>query len=495
MSPILLLIIFLLYTLLMFGVSWVTSRKATNDTYFIGNRKSPWYIVAYGMIGASLSGVTFISVPGWVYTTQFSYLAMVIGYLAGYATIVYVLLPLYYRLHLTSIYTYLGERFGVWSHKTGSGCFIVSRVIGAAFRMYIVINVLQLFIFDAWKVPFMVTTLIFIIFIIFYTFKGGVKTIVWTDTLQTTFMLLGLIVSLCLIVKELGFGFDGLFNTVINSEYSQVIFTDWHDKRFFIKQLLGGAFIAIVMTGLDQELMQKNLSCKTLKESQRNMLTLSWILVPVNAVFLFLGAALILYARNNGIEIPKTTDDLFPTIALQYLSPLAGFVFIIGLISAAYPSADGAITSLTTAVSIDFLEIQKKPHLSEKQRLRIRYIVHFSVSALLILVILIFKAINNQAVISKLFTLAGYTYGPLLGLFAFGLLTKFAVRDKLVPAVALFSPFMAWIISELSVRYLSGYHIGFELLVLNGLITFTLLWLIRKRNLKTGKVISAELKS
>lgn len=466
---------------MMFVISWFTSRKATNETYFIGNRKSPWHVVAYGMIGASLSGVTFISVPGWVYTTQFSYMAMVIGYLGGYATIVYVLLPLYYRLHLTSIYSYLGTRFGFWSHKTGSACFIVSRVIGAAFRMYIVINVLQLFIFDAWQVPFAVTTLIFIIFIIFYTFKGGVKTIVWTDTLQTTFMLAGLGVSLYLIVDQLGIGFDGLYNTVIQSEYSQIIFTDWHEKRFILKQLLGGAFIAIVMTGLDQELMQKNLSCKTLKESQRNMLTLSWILIPVNAVFLFLGAALILFANKNGIEIPKTTDDLFPNIALNYLSPFAGFVFIIGLISAAYPSADGAITSLTTAVSLDFLEIHKKPHLSEKQRMKIRYIVHFSVSAALIAVILIFKAINNQAVISKLFTIAGYTYGPLLGLFAFGLLTKFSVKDRYVPAIAVFSPFMAWVISELSTMYLSGYQVGFELLILNGLITFSLLWIVRKK--------------
>ncbi len=482
MSPQLILYCFLGYTVLIFCVSWLTARRANNAGFFIGNKSSPWYVVAYGMIGASISGVTFISIPGYVGSTQFSYLMLAFGYLLGYFIIARVLLPLYYRLNLTSIYTYLDQRFGFWSYKTGAFFFLLSRIIGASFRMFLVVNVLQLFVFDKWDIPFVITTIIFISLIILYTFKGGIKTIIWTDTLQTTFMLLAVILSVVLISKELHVGFIDLFSKVYASDYSKMIFTDWHDKRFIVKQFLSGVFITIVMTGLDQEMMQKNLSCKTLKDSQKNMYWMSSLLIPVNLLFLTLGAVLYFYANTKGIAVPQTTDDLFPTIALNYLSPLAGIVFVIGLISAAYPSADGALTSLTTCVCYDFLSLNKKTHLSEKQRRNTRYIVHISVALVLLSVIIIFKAINNQAVIAKLFTIAGYTYGPLLGLYSFGLFTKLKPRDKWVPVVCLVSPVISYFLSLNSIALFNGYVFGFELLIVNGILTFTGLFILSKHN-------------
>ena len=480
MSPYLILYCFLGYTVMIFFVSWLTARKANNASFFIGNKSSPWYVVAYGMIGASISGVTFISIPGYVGSTQFSYLVLVLGYLLGYFIIANVLLPLYYRLNLTSIYTYFEQRFGFWSYKTGAFFFILSRVIGASFRMFLVVNVLQLFVFDKWNIPFSVTAIIFILLIILYTFKGGIKTIIWTDTLQTTFMLLAVIISVILISKELHVDFTNLVKTVYKSDYSKVVFTDWHDKRFFLKQFLSGVFITIVMTGLDQEMMQKNLSCRTLKQSKKNMYWMSSMLLPVNLLFLTLGAVLYFYANSKGISIPHKTDDLFPTIAFTYLSPLAGLVFMIGLISAAYPSADGALTSLTTCVCFDFLSLDKKPHLSEKQRRNIRYIVHLSIATALLAVIIIFNAINDSAVISKLFTIAGYTYGPLLGLYSFGLFTKFNLKDKWVPLVCIISPVISYFISLNSEAWFNGYKFSFELLIVNGLLTFTGLLIIKK---------------
>lgn len=481
MTPSLIFISFLAYTILLFAVTWITTRKANNESFFIGNKASPWYVVAYGMIGASLSGVTFMSVPGWVGTTQFSYLLVVIGYLIGYAVIATVLMPLYYRLNLTSIYVYLEQRFGFWSYKTGAFFFLLSRTIGASFRMFLVVNVLQIFVFDAWHVPFWLTVAIFILLILLYTFKGGIKTIIWTDTLQTTFMLLAVGISIYLISKDLHFSFGEMISNVVQSSYSKVVVTDWHSKQYFLKQILSGMFITIVMTGLDQEMMQKNLSCRNIREAQKNMFTFSFILVLVNIMFLFLGAILFIYSSTHGISLPLRSDDLFPTIAINYLGPLAGLIFIIGLISAAYPSADGALTSLTTSFSIDFLGLNKRDDLTEEQKKRIRYRVHLAFAMLLMTVIIVFRAINDRAVIDKLFTVAGYTYGPLLGLYAFGLFTKLQLRDKWVPYIAMASPVVCYFLSSYSEKLFNGYKFGFELLIINGLLTFAGLWLARKK--------------
>lgn len=468
------------YSVLLFVITWLTSRNSTNQSYFLGNKSSPWYIIAYGMIGASLSGVTFISVPGWVNQTQFSYLMVVFGYLAGYIVIATVLLPLYYRLNLTSIYAFLEQRFGFWSYQSGASFFIISRVIGASFRMFLVVSVLQTFVFQQWGVPFYVTVLIFICLILLYTFEGGIKTIIWTDTLQTTFMLLGVGISVYIISKELGYNFSELVSTIKKSDYSQIIFTDVNDKRFFLKQFLSGMFITITMTGLDQEMMQKNLSCKSLKDAQKNMISFSLVLVLINLLFLSLGVVLYQYAQQKGITLPANSDELFPTLAIKYLGSFAGLVFIIGLISAAYPSADGALTSLTTSFCVDILGLNKKTELDEKRKKRIRYMVHFGFAFLLFLVIVIFNNINDQAVIGKLFTVAGYTYGPLLGLYAYGLFTKNAVKDKWVPLVCILSPIICYVLNAYSVQWFNGYKFGFELLILNGIITFIGLLLLRK---------------
>ncbi len=481
MSPHLILLVFLSYTVLLFAVSFVTSRKADNQSFFVGNKKSPWFVVAYGMIGASLSGVTFISVPGWVGKTQFSYMMVVFGYIIGYYTIAYVLLPMYYKLKLTSIYTYLNMRFGFWSYKTGSFYFLLSRIIGASFRMFLVVNVLQIFVFDEWNIPFAFTISLFIVLIWLYTFKGGIKTIVWTDTLQTTFMLLSVAISVFLIVRALNIDFGTLVNMVADSNYSKIVYTDWHSKLFFGKQFISGAFIAIVMTGLDQDMMQKNLSCRTIEDSQKNVITLSWVLVPVNLIFLFLGASLFIFAEKTGITIPELTDNLFPTIAVKHLGAFAGITFIIGLIAAAYSSADSALTALTTSFSVDFLGMERRKDVSEKTKIRIRTYVHLGISLIVLLTVILFREINDQAVIAKLFTIAGYTYGPLLGMFSFGLFTNYKVKDKLVPVVAVLSPVICYLLSAFSEQLFNGYKFGFELLVVNGLLTFSGLYLIVKK--------------
>jgi Na+/proline symporter len=480
MSPTLILIIFLVYTVILFTVTYFTARRADSHSFFLGNKISPWFVVAYGMIGASLSGVTFMSVPGWVKETQFSYMVVVFGYLIGYFIIALVLLPLYYRLKLTSIYSYLEQRFGFWSYKTGAGFFIISRTLGASLRMFLVINVLQVFVFDAWKIPFWVNVLIFITLIILYTLKGGIRTIVWTDTLQTTFMLLAVVLSIIYISKGLGEPLSKLIPMIRGEGISKMFITDWHHERFFLKQFLSGMFITIAMTGLDQEMMQKNLSCKNIKEAQKNMFTFSGILVFVNLLFLFLGAILLIYSQSKSVTV-TSTDVLFPAIALKYLSPVAGIVFLIGLISAAFPSADGALTSLTTSFSIDFLGLDSRTNIGEKVKIRIRYMVHISIAAVFFISILIFRSLNDKAVIDNLFTIAGYTYGPLLGLYSFGLFTKRKVSDKTTPFIALFSPLFCYFLSRYSVELLNGYKFGFELLLLNGLITFAGLWIFSKK--------------
>ena len=432
------------------------------------------------MIGASLSGVTFMSVPGWVTETQFSYMVVVLGYLVGYFLIATVLLPLYYRLKLTSIYTYLERRFGFWSYKTGAGFFIISRTLGASLRMFLVINVLQIFVFDAWNIPFWVNSLIFIILIILYTFKGGIRTIVWTDTLQTTFMLLAVVLSIIYISRGLGEPVFKLFKEISQSDMSRMFITDWHHERFFLKQFFSGMFITITMTGLDQEMMQKNLSCRNIREAQKNMFTFSGILVFVNLLFLFLGAFLVIFAMSKGITV-ESTDDLFPTLAINYMGPIAGLVFMIGLISAAFPSADGALTSLTTSVSIDFLGLDRLKNITERKATRIRYGVHLTVALIFFISILIFSTVTNEAVIDELFTIAGYTYGPLLGLYTFGLFTKRKANDKMTPWIAVLSPIICIFLNMFSEELFSGYKFGFEMILVNGFLTYIGLWFFSKK--------------
>jgi Na+/proline symporter len=488
MSSTIILTCVIAYSVLLFGVTWLTSRGATNESYYVGNRSSKWYLVAYGMIGASLSGVTFISVPGVVGVAQFSYLQVVLGYLIGYLIIAYILLPLYYRLNLTSIYSYLQQRFGNFSYKTGALFFILSRTIGAAFRLYIVVNVLQQFIFNDIHVPFIVTVAVFIALILLYTYQGGVKTIVYTDTLQTTFMLLSVVLSIYFVMKELHLGAGDVYERISNSGYGKIFFTgDWRLKSFFPKQFFGGMFIAVAMTGLDQEMMQKNISCKTLGEAQKNVITFSSVMLIVNVLFLILGALLYIYVKEANVPLlldangKVISDTVFPTIALHHFGTLSGIFFIIGLISAAYPSADGALTALTSVFCIDFLGLKDNPHKTEEEKKKTRYIVHFSFAGILLLVIEIFKLVNNDAVINNLFTWAGYTYGPLLGLYTFGLFTKKQVHDKFVPLICILSPLLCILLNANSASLLGGYIFGFEMLIVNGLFTFTGLWLIARR--------------
>lgn len=466
------------YFLVLLLISYLTGKGADNEAFFLGNRKSPWYIVAFGMIGASLSGVTFISVPGWVVDSQFSYMQMVIGYVLGYFVVANVLMPMYYRLNLTSIYTYLGTRFGFFSYKTGSVFFLISRLIGAAARLYLVANVLQITIFRQWNVPFLATVVITILLIWIYTNKGGIKTIIWTDSLQTLSMLLAVGFGVFYISRALNMDFASMIENVTDNSLSQILFIDnWQDPRYFLKQFFSGAFITIVMTGLDQNMMQKNLSCKNIKEAKKNMYWLSIILIPVNLLFMSLGVLLVIFSQSKGIPIPEQTDNLFPIIATQgYLEPVVAILFILGLIAAAYSSADSALTSLTTSFTVDILNTKD---LAENDLKRVRKKVHVLISFLLVVVIMLFKAINDQSVISAIFTIAGYTYGPLLGLYSFGLFTKYKVKDKLVPWIAVISPVISYFIDIYSETLLGGYEFSFELLILNGLITFTGLFLIR----------------
>ena len=475
MNPLTVILFIVGYFALLMLIAHFTSKGATNDAFFIGGHKSHWYLVAFGMIGASLSGVTFISVPGWVGSSQFSYMQMVMGYFVGYTIIALVLMPLYYRLNLTSIYTYLEERFGYYSYKTGAGFFLLSRTIGAAFRLFLVAQVLQYLVFSQWEVPFFITVAITILLIWLYTFKGGIKTIVWTDSLQTLFMLIAVGVSIYFISSELGLGFSELVSEVKDSDYSQIFFfDDWNDRKHFIKQFFSGMFLAIVMTGLDQDMMQKNLSCANIKDGQKNMFSFSLVLIVVNFVFLVLGALLFIYANKNGIAIPEKTDNLFPEIA-THLNTAAGIFFILGLVAAAYSSADSALTALTTSVCIDFLDIKKK---EESLKIKLRKRVHIIVSVVLFVVILIFDVINDESVISSLFKAAGYTYGPLLGLYAFGLILKRKVHDKLVPIVCLISPIICYVLNIFSKELFNDYQFGFEILILNGGLTFLGLYLI-----------------
>ncbi|MFC0262716.1 sodium:solute symporter [Fontibacter flavus] len=476
----LVLIVITSYFALLFMISWFTSRKISADTFFTGDRQSPWFLVAFGMIGASLSGVTFISVPGEIGNTQFHYFQVVLGYTLGYFTIAKVLLPLYYRLNLVSIYGYLEERFGFWSYKTGAFFFILSRTLGSSIRVFLVAGVLQLILFDQWGIPFWVSVLITVSLIWLYTHRGGIKTVVWTDTLQTLFMLLAVVVSIYLIGKDLGIIHVTTFvSTIANDSRSEIFNWDWQSGTNFFKQFASGAFITIVMTGLDQDMMQKNLTCKNIGDAQKNMFWFTVILVFVNLLFLSLGVLLYLYAEKHGIALPARTDDLYPMLATQHFSAFAGIVFVLGITAAAYSSADSTLTALTTSFCFDFLEIEKK-YTKEKQ-VSVRKKVHLSFTLLMFLVILMFRWINDQSVINAVFIIAGYTYGPLLGLYAFGLFTKNQVKDKWVPYIAVAAPLIAYLISQNSEKLLWGYKFGFEVLILNGLLMFTGLYLIRKK--------------
>lgn len=507
LSPELLFSVVVIYFGLLMFISWWTGKKADNADFFIGGRQSNWMLVAIGMIGASLSGVTFISIPGAVGATpefmeqmtgsykvnsniSFSYMQMVLGYLVGYLVIATVLMPLYYRLHLTSIYGFLEQRFGFWAYKTGAAFFQLSRLIGSSFRLYLVAIVLQKFILDAYGVPFWITVLITLGLIWIYTYRGGIKTIVITDTIQTLAMLMAVGLTIHTIGQNLGYDITGTFEAVYQSEYSRVFFFDggWEDPNNFFKQFISGALIALVMTGLDQDMMQKNLSCKTLWDAQKNMFVFSIILVFANLLFLCLGALLYIYAANIGIEVPLQTDQLYPSIALNHLPAFTGIVFFVGLIAAAYSSADSALTSLTTSFCVDFLDMEKQEVAAGQSR-KTRFKVHLGVTAAVFFVVVIFNAINNDAVINKLFEIAGYTYGPLLGLFSFGILTKsYKVRDKLVPLVAVAAPILSYIINTFSPQLFQGFTFGFLIIALNGLITFLGLWLISVRELKTTPV-------
>jgi Na+/proline symporter len=493
-----------IYFSLLILISVITSRGADNASFFTGNRKSPWFLVAFGMIGASISGVTFISVPGEVGASAFSYLQLVFGYFAGYLIIANVLLPLYYRLNLSSIYVYLNHRLGLHSYKTGAFYFLLSRVIGSSFRLYLVALVIDSFVLSRLGVPFWLTVMITIGLIYVYSFKGGIKTIVYTDTFLTFFLILGVVLSIVLISKELNFDLSALVNSIGASRYSDVFVWDWKPGNNFFKHFLSGMFICIVMTGLDQDMMQKNLSCKNIHEAKKNMYWMSSLLVMVNVLFLSLGALLYVYANSKGIisenfsnpEMVKdcpislqypasdgfvcgNTDQLFPFLVFNYLPPAVSLVFILGLLAAAYASSDSALTALTTSFCIDFLRFKE-----DNQRMGTRNMVHVGFSLLFFIAIILFKVLNNASVINSLFTLAGYTYGPLLGMFSFGILTRYRIRDKVVPYISVLAPVMCFFLDRYSEQLLGGYRFGFELLIINGLLVFAGLYFTRRRKLQ-----------
>lgn len=484
MTPAILLSFLLGYFALLVGVAYFTSRNSSdNASFFIANRSSKWYLVAFGMIGTALSGVTFISVPGAVGKSEFGYFQFVLGNAFGFIIIATVLLPLYYRMNLISIYTYLERRLGPHSYKSGAVIFLISRTIGSSFRLYLVAIVLQKFIFDAWNVPFWLTIVLCLVLIWLYTHKGGLKTIIITDTLQTVFLLLSVVLSIIFISKSLNLDIAGTFEAVKNSSYSKIFF--WDDfmgsKSHFIKQFLGGIFVTIAMTGLDQDLMQKNLSMKTIGEAQKNMFTFTGVFVVMNIFFLSVGALLYIYAAKNGIAIAslKTPDHLYPEIALNHLNIIPGIIFMLGLTAATFATTDSALTALTTSFCVDFLHFDKKANQNDPKLVSQRHWVHVGFSVLMVAVIMVFKMINNDSVVNSIFTAAGYTYGPLVGLFAFGMLTKRAVADKVVPYICIISPVLCFVINTNSMAWF-GYAMSFELIVLNGLITFLLLWITGK---------------
>ena len=502
MSPGLLFAFVIGYFILLLVVAWYTSRNANNESFFIGNRNSNWMLVAFGMIGTSLSGVTFVSVPGTVGVAGFAYFQVVLGYFIGYFIIAFILLPLFYRLNLTSIYNYLQHRFGMTSYKTGALFFVLSRVLGATARLYLVINVLQIFILKDMNIPFAVTAFVILLMILLYTFEGGVKTIVFTDTLQTTFMLLGLIVCIIYIMNNMGHSVGSTLHELSGKGLTRIFNTDVNSSGFFVKQIIGGLFITATMTGLDQEMMQKNISVRTLYDSKKNVLTFSVIIVIVNFLFLFMGGLLYLFASSKGINTPP--DDLFPTIALHFMGKVIPIIFVIGLISALFPSADGALTALTSSFCIDMLGMKRRDEWDEKRKKRIRLTVHFLFAIIFFLMVMGFKWVNNKSIIDVILKVAGFTYGPLLGLFAFGILTKRSINDRLAIYACIAAPLIIWgidfinniewyqkqfhltgnwvdSVKNFSQSVFGKFKIGYEVLIYNGLLTFLGLLIISSR--------------
>ena len=505
LTPTLVLVVLFLYFAMLIGVAWLTGRNVSNEGFFLANRKVPWYVVAYAMIGTSISGVTFISIPGKVggggFNMAFSYMQVVFGYLAGYLFIATVLMPLYYRLQLTSIYGYLEQRLGHWSYKTGAAYFLLSRTLGSAARMFLAATVLQVFVFSPLGVPFPLTVSLMLALIYAYTFKGGLKTIIWTDTIMTTFFLAALIFTVITIGKTLDLGVDRLVPAIMEGRYGKIFFFDnfLSDPNHFVKQFVSGALIAIAMTGLDQDLMQKNLACKNIREAQKNMFVFCIYLVVINFLFLMLGALLYMYAGSLGLQIPDRTDYLYPKIAFDHLGMAAGIFFILGLIASTYASSDSALTALTTSFCIDFLNFEKKaparpdPYAAEaevaayessvRRQTRLRTLVHLGFSALFVVIIMILDALSSDAVINLLFKIAGYTYGPLLGLFSFGLFTKLKIHDRWAVTVCLLAPTLTWI---LEITCKQWFDLGFLTILINGLFTFAGLWVISYREQTTA---------
>lgn len=479
MSPYLVLGIILGYFFVLISISWLTARKADTQAFFTANRKSPWYLVAFGMVGATLSGVTFISVPGEVGNSAFSYLQFVLGNLVGYWLVAGILLPLYYRLNLISIYSFLGERFGPKSYKTGSFFFLISKLIGAAFRLFLVAGVLQIAFFDAFNIPFSLTVIVTIALIWVYTFKGGIKTIVWTDTLQTLFLISAVVFTIIAISKSLNLNLSELVKTITEDNNSQLFFWDWRSGNNFFKQFFSGIFITVVMVGMDQDMMQKNLTCKNKREAQKNMLVFSVSFLFTVVLFLSLGVMLYIFAREQGISLPEKSDDLYSLLALKYFGLPVGIAFLLGITAAAYSSADSALTALTTSFTVDFLNINTYP---EEKKQRVKMLSHLLFSILLIAVIIAFDSIHNKSIVMAVFTVAGYTYGPILGLFLFGMYSSRKVKDKWVPFIGIIAPLLCYFISTYSGVLFNGYQFGFELLILNGAITMLGLLLISKKN-------------
>ncbi len=461
-------------------ISFIAGRQSTdNEAFFLGNRKSPWWIVAIGMVGSSISGVSFVSVPGMVRGIDFTYMQTVIGFFFGYVVIANVLLPLYYKLNLTSIYTYLNQRFGKRAYKTGASYFLLSKTVGAAARLYVVALILQNLVFDAWNVPFPVTVCSTILLIWLYTYRSGIKTIVWTDTIQAIVMVVSLVLIVIQVSNELNFSFSELTNHLIESDKTRIfVFDDWHSKQNFFKQFFSGIFIAIVMTGLDQDMMQKNLTCHNLHDAKKNMYWYGISFVPVNLLFLILGAMLLMLANQNNIVLPTRADEILPMFATTYLSKTVLVLFIVGIIAAAFSSADSALAALTTSFAVDIMDVQ---HQDKQKAKRTRMIIHICISIVFALIILIFKAVNNKSVIDAIYIIASYTYGPLLGMFTFGLFTKLKTNDKVLPYIAIASPLICALLDYLSKTYW-GFSFGYELLMMNGLITFGGMWLFRTKS-------------
>jgi Na+/proline symporter len=494
MSPLLIISCIGLYFGGLMLIAYLTSRNTTADSYFLGNKASPWYAVAFGMIGDSLSGVTYISVPGKVGAGHFSYLQLVMGYFVGYFIISKILLPIYYKMNLISIYTYLETRFGKHTQKTGAFFFILSRILGASGRLYLAAGVIQFFVFDRLTnihIPFWFSVSVILALMLLYTYKGGIKTLVWTDTFQSLFLVLGVVLSIAVIIHKMDIGFGKAVSNVISSEYSQTFFGDWKKSNFFFKEFIGGIFIAVAMTGLDQNMMQKNLSCKSLGEAQKNIFWFSIVMVIVNIFFLSLGVLLYQYYQSSGIEIPMNTenekiitDKVFPNLALNHLGMIAGLIFIIGLTAATFSSADSVLTTLTTSTYVDMLEYDRNIVLSEKEKARRRTIIHIGFAVVMWMVIIVFDILNQRAIIDTILMIAGYTYGPLLGLFTVGLFTKLSLNDRLVPIICVLAPVITYLLANYIVKPMTSYEIGNELIILNAGITILGLLLVRNQKIE-----------